>query len=106
MPIPPTPPSYGTEVSFRLPPGASDDARALAARLAAAATGSRRHVLFLNDEAGEYGCLAEWEREEDAVAYADLPEVRAVLAELAERSDREPRVRRYAMEKQPTVKRF
>ncbi len=107
MPISPPPhTSHGTEVSFRLGPGSADDARSLAERLAKAAIGSRRHVLFLNDEAGEYGCLAEWEREEDARAYGELPEVQAVLAELAQRTDREPRVRRYVMEEQPTVKRF
>ena len=61
---------YGTEISFRLGPGSLDEARAVAARLAAAAAGCRRHVLFVDADAGEYGCLAEWERREDAEGVA------------------------------------
>ena len=88
---------YGTEISFRLGPGTADEARGFARRLAAAAAG-RRHVLFIDAEAGEYGCLAEWERREDAEAFAGLPATRAEIALLEERQGRAPRVRLYAME--------
>ena len=89
---------YGTEISFRLGPGSLDEARAVAARLAAAAAGCRRHVLFVDADAGEYGCLAEWERREDAEAFAGLPATQAQIALLEERQGRAPRVRLYAME--------
>jgi hypothetical protein len=89
---------HGTEVSFRLGPGTLAEARAIAGRLAAAAAGCRRHVLFVDAEAGEYGCLAEWDRREDAEGFGARPAVRAELARLAERLGREPRVRLYAME--------
>jgi hypothetical protein len=89
---------YGTEISFRLGPGTADEARAFAERLAAAAAGCRRHVLFLGDEAGEYGCLAEWERREDAEGFAERPAARAEISRLEERQGRAPRVRLYAME--------
>ena len=89
---------HGTEVSFRLGPGTLDEAREIAGRLAAAARGCRRHVLFVDAAAGEYGCLAEWDREEDAAAFAARPEARAALAALEARTGRPPRVRMYAME--------
>jgi hypothetical protein len=92
---------FGTEISFRLGPGSLEEARAVAGRLAAAAAGCRRHVLFADAEAGEYGCLAEWDRREDAAAFAARPAARTELARLAERLGREPRVRLYAMEEQP-----
>jgi len=89
---------HGTEISFRLGPGTLEEARAIAGRLAAAAAGCRRHVLFVDAEAGEYGCLAEWDRREDAEGFGARPAVRAELERLAERLGREPRVRLYAME--------
>jgi hypothetical protein len=89
---------YGTEISFRLGPGTADEARGFAQRLAAAAAGCRRHVLFLDANAGEYGCLAEWDRREDAEGFADRPETRAQVALLEQRQGRAPRVRLYAME--------
>lgn len=92
---------HGTEISFRLGPGTLHEARALAARLAEASAGARRHVLFAVPEAGEYGCLAEWDDAADAAAFADRPAVRAVLADLEARLGTAPRVRVYAMEEQP-----
>ena len=92
---------HGTEISFRLGPGTLEEARALAARLALASEGARRHVLFAAPEAGEYGCLAEWDDPDAAAAFAGRPAVRAVLEELAERLGRPPSVRLYAMEEQP-----
>ena len=89
---------FGTEVSFRLGPGTLDDARAIAAELAAAAQGCRRHVLFADAAAGEYGCLAEWDDRAAAAGFAARPATRAALAALAQRLGREPRVRLYAME--------
>ena len=89
---------YGTEISFRLGPGTLDEARAVASRLAAAAAGCRRHVLFVDADAGEYGCLAEWERREDAEGFAGRPATRAEISLLEERQGRAPRVRLYAME--------
>jgi hypothetical protein len=91
---------HGTEISFRLGPGTLEEARALAARLARASGGARRHVLFAAPEAGEYGCLAEWDDPADAAGFAARPAVRAVLAELEERLGSAPRVRVYAMEEQ------
>lgn len=90
--------SWGTEVSFRLGPGTLDEARALAARLAAAAEGCRRHVLFADAEAGAYGCLAEWDGRDAAAGFAQRPATRAVLDDLAGRLGAPPRVRLYAME--------
>lgn len=90
---------YGTEISFRLGPGTAEEARRIAARLARAAAGCRRHVLFL-DEGGAYGCLAEWDREEDARDYLTRPEVTAEIAALAERCGRAPHPRLYAMQEQ------
>ncbi len=89
---------YGTEISFRLGPGTADEARGFAERLAAAAAGCRRHVLFLDADAGEYGCLAEWERREDAEGFAERPAARAQISLLEERQGKAPRVRLYAME--------
>ena len=89
---------YGTEVAFRLGPGTADEARGIAERLARAAAGCRRHVLFLDAEAGEYGCLAEWDRREEAEGFAARPAARAELAAIATRTGKEPRVRLYAME--------
>jgi quinol monooxygenase YgiN len=92
---------HGTEVAFRLGPGSLDEAREIGARLAAAAEGCRRHVLFVDAEAGEYGCLAEWDDPADAAGFAGRPQARAVLAALAERLGKEPRVRLYVMEEGP-----
>jgi quinol monooxygenase YgiN len=89
---------YGTEISFRLGPGTVDEARGVARGLAAAAAGCRRHVLFVDAEAGEYGCLAEWGRREDAEGFAERPATRERIAALAARLGKEPRVRLYAME--------
>lgn len=91
---------HGTEVSFRLGPGTEDEARALAEDLARAAAGCRRHVLFLDAERGEYGCLAEWHDRAAAERYAASEAVAALLTRIGERSGRAPRVRRYAMEEQ------
>jgi quinol monooxygenase YgiN len=89
---------FGTEISFRLGPATLEEARGIARGLAAAAAGCRRHVLFADPDAGEYGCLAEWDRREDAEGFATRPAVRAQIAALAERTGKEPRVRLYAME--------
>lgn len=89
---------FGTEVSFRLGPGTLEDARAIAARLAAAAHGCRRHVLFADAEAGEYGCLAEWDDRDDAEGFARRPDAAREIAELGARLGREARVRLYVME--------
>lgn len=94
---------HGTEVAFRLGPGTADEARAFAQGLAAAADGCRRHVLFIDEEAGEYGCLAEWDVPADAAGYADRPATRAVLAGLEARTGRPPRVRVYAMEEETSL---
>lgn len=89
---------FGTEVAFRLGPGHDDDARALAAALHAAAAGCLGQVLFLND-AGEYGVLAEWATEAEAVGFAQRPATGAVLDALAARLGRRPSVRVYRMER-------
>ena len=81
----------------------ADEARAIAQGLAAAASGCRRHVLFLDEEAGEYGCLAEWDRREDAEGFAARPATRAVLAGLEARTGKPPRVRLYAMEEDASL---
>jgi quinol monooxygenase YgiN len=94
-------PGYGTEVAFRLGPGRDDEARAVAAALAAAAAGCRRHVLFLND-AGEYGALAEWGSRDEAEGFASRPATRRVLRDLVEALGKEPSVRVYRMEETPT----
>ena len=92
---------FGTEIAFRLGPGTGDEARAIAAELGAAAAGCRRHVLFVDADAGEYGCLAEWDRREDAAGYGARPAVAGLLARLGERLGKAPRVRLYAMEEAP-----
>lgn len=92
---------YGTEVSYRLGPDTSAEARTIAAALADAASGCERHVLFLDADAGEYGVLAEWSRREDAEAFADRAATRAVLAQLEARTGKPPRVRCYEMEESP-----
>jgi hypothetical protein len=89
---------YGTEISFRLGPGTVAEARGFAERLAVAAAGCRRHVLFVDADAGEYGCLAEWERREDAEGFAARPAARAEISLLQQRQGTAPRVRLYAME--------
>lgn len=91
---------WGTEISFRLGPGTLDDARALAATLAGEAVGSTEHVLFVDEDAGEYGCLAVWPGRDVADAYGRRPAVANVLAHLAELTGKEPRVRCYRMETQ------
>jgi len=92
---------FGTEVSFRLGPDTLDEARALAARLGAAAAGCRRHVLFVDATAGEYGCLAEWDDRAAAEGFADRPATRAALADMGERLGRPVRVRLYSLEETP-----
>lgn len=89
---------FGTEVSFRLGPDTLDEAREIAAGLAEAAAGCRRHVLFVNAAAGEYGCLAEWDDRGDAEAFGDRPRTRERLDALGARLGKPPRVRVYAME--------
>ncbi len=93
---------YGTEISFRLGPGTVNEARGHARRLAAAASGCRRHVLFVDADAGDYGCLAEWERREDAEGFGARPATRAELDLLEERLGKAPRVRLYSMEEAPS----
>ena len=90
-------------MAFRLGPGTADEARGVARDLAAAAEGCRRHVLFIDEAAGEYGCLAEWDRREDAEGYAARPATRAVLAALEARTGKAPRVRCYVMEEDPAA---
>lgn len=89
---------FGTEVSFRLGPGTLEEARAIAARLGAAAAGCRRHVLFADAAAGEYGCLAEWDRLEDAELFMRRPATAEEISGIGVRTGREPRIRVYAME--------
>ncbi|WP_217912962.1 hypothetical protein [Miltoncostaea marina] len=92
---------FGTEVAFKLGPGTADEARAVAAELAAAAAGCRRHVLFLDEAAGAYGVLAEWDRRGDAEGFAARPAAARALERLAARTGAAPRVRLYAMEECP-----
>lgn len=89
---------FGTEVSFRLGPDSVAEARAIAARLGDAARGCRRHVLFVDADAGEYGCLAEWDSHEDAAGFAGRAATAAELMALGARLGTAPRVRLYAME--------
>lgn len=89
---------FGTEVSFRLGPDSLEEARMIAARLAAAAAGCRRHVLFVDAAAGEYGCLAEWDRLDDAEAFMRRPETTDEIVALGSRTGKEPRIRVYVME--------
>ena len=90
----------GTEIAFRLGPGSLDQARAIAGRLAGLAPTAVELVLFCDAAAGEYGCLAVWEADADAVAYIDSPGVAVELTALGERMGKPVRVRRYAMEYQ------
>lgn len=92
---------FGTEISFRLGPGTADEARAIAAELGAAADGCLRHVLFIDAERGEYGCLAEWGSRADAEGYGARPAVAAVLVRLGARHGAPRRVRLYEMEETP-----
>ncbi|MGD9696942.1 MAG: hypothetical protein AB7V42_14920 [Thermoleophilia bacterium] len=89
---------HGTEIAFRLGPGSLEEARAVAARLSAAAGGSRRRVLFVNADAGEYGWLGEWDDAAAAAGFAERPAAAAELARLEARTGKRPRVRLYAME--------
>ncbi len=89
---------YGTEVSFRLGPESLEEARVIAARLADAAEGCRRHVLFADAAAGEYGCLAEWDSRQDAEDFMRRPATAEEISVLGARLGREPRIRLYAME--------
>jgi hypothetical protein len=90
----------GTEIAFRLPSGSGDRARAIADRLARLAPASVEHVLFIDDDAGEYGCLAVWQSPADAAAYIADPDVAAEVAALGEIMGKPTRVRTYAMEYQ------
>lgn len=94
---------FGTEIAFRLGPGTIEEARAISSRLATAAAGCRRHVLFVDAAAGEYGVLAEWDRREEAEGLERRPAIRAELAALCERSGRPARVRVYEMEEDSAV---
>ena len=55
-------------------------------------------MLFLDEEAGEYGCLAEWDRREDAEAFAARPADPGRQIARWRRAGKPPRVRLYAME--------
>lgn len=87
---------FGTEIAFRLGPGADDRARHIAERLREASHGAIRHTLFLGD--GAYGALAEWERRADAEGFERRPEVVRVLDELEAQLGKRPGVHVYAME--------
>lgn len=89
--------AYGTEIAFRLGPGADDRAREVAERLLEAAAGCVRHTLFLND-AGEYGALAEWDDRAAAEGFAARPATVRVLDELEAALGKRPSVRVYRME--------
>ena len=91
---------YGTEVSFRLGPDGGVRAREIAAELAAAAAGCDRHVLFLAEDAGEYGCLAEWTYAAAASEFAHRQATVAALGRIEELTGKPARVRLYAMETQ------
>lgn len=90
----------GTEIAFRLGPGTLAEARGIAGRLAGLAIAAEEHVLFVDQAAGEYGCLAVFARGADADAYIAHPGVRAEVAALGARMGKAIRVRRYAMEYQ------
>ncbi len=90
----------GTEIAFRLGPDSVDDARAIAARLNAVATAAHEHVLFIDADVGEYGCLAVWKTRADADAYIGHPDVVAQVAALGARMGKPTRVRVYEMEYQ------
>lgn len=93
---------HGTEIAFRLGSGNDDRARAWADALARAAIGASAHTLFLN-EAGEYGCLAEWSSYEQARSYGADPAVAVVLGEMEAALGKRPTVRVYRMESQPVA---
>jgi hypothetical protein len=90
----------GTEIAFRLGPGSVEDARTIAGRLAALAQAAREHVLFVDAERGEFGCLAVWPSAADADAYMASAAVAAEVAEIERRMGTPTRVRRYVMEYQ------
>ena len=92
--------TYGTEISFRLGPGHAEEARGIARRLAAAADGCREHVLFVDDERGEYGCLAVWDEASDSAVFTSSTLLADELQRLAGILGKEPRVRSYEMEYQ------
>lgn len=91
---------YGTEISFRLGPNSADQAREIAAELAQAAVGCERHVLFLAEDAGEYGCLAEWTDAAAATEFAARPLTMTVLERIEALTGKPARVRLYEMEAQ------
>lgn len=91
---------HGTEVSFRLGPGRLAEAREIAEWLAESARGCRRHVLFVDAENGEYGCLAEWDDRESAEGYAHRAAAVQALERISSRAGRPARVRVYSMEEQ------
>jgi hypothetical protein len=93
----------GTEIAFRLGPGTLDEARAIAATLAELATDAHEHVLFCDDQIGEYGCLAVWATAADADAFIASTAVTEHLRQLSARMDKPLRVRRYVMEYQRTA---
>lgn len=91
---------HGTEVSFRLGPGTLPEARSIARELAAAAPGCLRHVLFVDAERGEYGCLAEWAGRGPAEEYVRRVETLTAFARITAAAERPPHVRIYLMEEQ------
>ena len=93
----------GTEIAFRLAPGSGDHARAIADRLFRLAPESVAHVLFIDDDAGEYGCLAVWRTANAAGAYIAHHDVVVEVAALGELMGKPTRVRTYAMEYQRGV---
>ncbi len=95
----------GTEIAFRLAPGSGDQARSIAGRLARLAPASVEHVLFLDDAAGDYGCLAVWRTADDATAYIAHPDVATEVAALGELMGKPTRVRTYVMEDQHRISR-
>ena len=95
----------GTEIAFRLAPGSGDQARSIADRLARLAPAAVEHVLFLDDGAGEYGCLAVWRTADDAADYTAHPGVIAEAIALGELMGKPTRVRTYTMEHQHRVPR-
>lgn len=75
----------------------------MAGWLAEAARGCARHVLFVDAERGEYGCLAEWDDRRAALEFVERPSTVATLERISERAGRPLRVRVYAMEEQATA---
>jgi hypothetical protein len=90
---------HAIEVSFRLGPGTLEDARAIAARLAAEAVGCRDEMLFVDAEGGVYGYLALWAEEDEAGRFRSRPGVGEQLAALEQRLGRPPTTRYYAVER-------